>query len=72
MGGGGWESSCEVACEFAGWVGLGLVLAKGGWAGRLEKVLGNFDGLGWLGKVLARLHARLLGGLGWDWCSEIA
>ena len=38
----------------------------------LEKVLGDFDGRGWLGKVLARLHARLPGGLGWDWCPEIA
>ena len=39
-------------------------------ARRLEKVLGNFDGRGWLGKVLARLHARLPGGLGWDWSLE--
>ena len=37
---------------------------------RLEKVLGNFDGPWCLGKVLARLHARLSGGLGWDWCLE--
>ena len=36
----------------------------------LEKVPGNFDGRGCLGKVLARLHARLPGGLGWDWCLE--
>ena len=38
----------------------------------LEKVLGKFDGQGCLGKVHARLHARLLGGLGWDWCLETA
>ena len=25
-----------------------------------------------LGKVHARLHARLLSGPGWDWCLEIA
>ena len=37
-----------------------------------KKVLGNFDQWGWLGKVPARLHARLPGGRGWDWCLEIA
>ena len=37
---------------------------------RLEKVLRIFNGWGWLGKVLARLHVRLTGGLGWDWCLE--
>ena len=36
----------------------------------MEKVLGNFDGRGCLGKVLARLHASLPGGLGEDWCLE--
>ena len=46
-----------------GWAGIGAW--KRGWAGRLGKVLGNFDGWGCLGKVLTRLHARLLGGLGW-------
>ena len=39
----------------AGWAGLGLVLGRGG-------------GRGCLGKVLAGLHVRLPGGLGWDWC----
>ena len=29
---------------------------------RLEIVLGNFDGRGWLGKVRARLHVRLPAG----------
>ena len=36
----------------------------------LEKVLGNCDERGCLGKVLARLHARLPVGLGWDWCFQ--
>ena len=35
-------------------------------------MFGRFDRPGWLGKVLARLHARLPGGLGWGWCSEFA
>ena len=33
-------------------------------------MLGHFDGWRCLGKVLARLHARLPGGLGRDWCLE--
>ena len=53
-----------------GWAGIGAW--KGGQLGSLRKVLGNFDGRGCLGKVLVRLHLRLLGGLGWDWCLEIA
>ena len=32
--------------------------------------LRNFDGRVWVGKVVARLHATLSGGLGWDWCLE--
>ena len=39
---------------------------KTGGIRHLEKVLGNFDGQGCLGRVLARLHARLPDGLGWD------
>ena len=65
----GGKSACEVACVVAGWGGLGLVLGKGVGQG-VGKVLGNFDGRGCLGKVLARLHARLPGGLGWDRCLE--
>ena len=33
-------------------------------------MLGNFNGQRWLGKVPLRLHARLTGGAGWDWCLE--
>ena len=47
---------------------------KTGGVRRLEKVLGNFDGRGCLGKVLARLHVILpgrgVGGLGWGRCLE--
>ena len=39
---------------------------------RLEKVLGNFAGWGCLGKVLVRLHVRLVGSPGWGWYLEIA
>ena len=41
----------------------GISAWKRGQVGSLEKVLGNFNGQGSLGKVLTRLHARLLGGL---------
>ena len=43
---------------------------KTGGVRHLEKVHGKFDGRGCLRKVLARLHVRLPGGLGWDWCLE--
>ena len=50
----------------------GAPLEKTGGIRRLEKVLGTLDGRGCLGKVLMRLHARLLGGLGWVWCLGLA
>ena len=72
MGGGGWEKCLRGGMRGCR-VGQATIGAwKRGWGWRLEKVLGTFDGQGWLGKVLARLHARLPVGLGWDWCLEIA
>ena len=64
LGGGAWEK-CLQGCTRGYRVGrAGIGAWKRGWAGRLQKVLGNFDGRVCLGKVLARLHERLPGGLG--------
>ena len=62
------KSACEVACDVARWAGIGAW--KRGWVGSLEKVPGNFDARGCLGKALARLQGRLAVGLGWYRCSE--
>ena len=37
-----------------------------------KKCLEILMGVGCLGKVIARLHVRLLGILSWDWCLDIA
>ena len=49
---------------------FGALLRKFGGVRHLGKVLGNLDGRGCLGKVLARPHVRLPVGLSWDWRLE--
>ena len=63
----------SVGCKLQGAIlseGLKLAWAKKssqalGLAHCLEKVLGNFDGRECLGNLLASLHVRLPGGMGW-------